>query len=345
MPSSRATSRKGFPMSEPSPHARADLSLFANTRYDLPAGLVVFLVALPLCLGIAVASGAPPAAGIIAGIVGGIVIPPFSKSALSVSVRGRSDGHRFDGDRTAGRLRSLFGGDGARGVDADRARFGQGRWPWRARPVVGHQRHVGGHRPDPDPQAAPARDGLRRRELLFSRLRLIDGRQHAHGSVGFDHGHRMGRAHHQRDLPGHPLRMEQNAIRQAGFPSSCAPGRRARGLTQSRFRAVRAFAAPRRVSPGHSRGGGDRRRFLPRAARPRLVGTRSQRGVHHGGYDRARCVHRDVCSASKPSIASIPFDAAHPPAGSSLRKAWAIRSAASSVACPSPRSSFAPART
>ena len=64
---------------------RADLGLFSNTRYDLPAGLVVFLVALPLCLGIALASGAPLFSGIIAGIVGGIVIPLVSKSALSVS--------------------------------------------------------------------------------------------------------------------------------------------------------------------------------------------------------------------------------------------------------------------
>ncbi|WP_396179173.1 SulP family inorganic anion transporter [Flavobacterium sp.] len=60
-------------------------SLFANLKSDLPAGLVVFLVALPLCLGIALASGAPPLSGIIAGIVGGIVVGFFSKSHLSVS--------------------------------------------------------------------------------------------------------------------------------------------------------------------------------------------------------------------------------------------------------------------
>ncbi|MEO1335812.1 MAG: SulP family inorganic anion transporter, partial [Myxococcota bacterium] len=64
---------------------RTDLSILANTRYDLSAGLVVFLVALPLCLGIALASGAPLFSGIIAGIVGGIIIPLASKSALSVS--------------------------------------------------------------------------------------------------------------------------------------------------------------------------------------------------------------------------------------------------------------------
>lgn len=53
--------------------------------HDIPAGLVVFLVALPLCLGIAVASGAPPFSGVIAGIVGGLVISLFSGSQLSVS--------------------------------------------------------------------------------------------------------------------------------------------------------------------------------------------------------------------------------------------------------------------
>lgn len=59
--------------------------LFASWRYDLPAALVVFLVALPLCLGVALASGAPLFSGLIAGIIGGIVIGILSKSPLSVS--------------------------------------------------------------------------------------------------------------------------------------------------------------------------------------------------------------------------------------------------------------------
>ena len=54
-------------------------------KSDLPAGLVVFLVALPLCLGIALASGAPFFSGIISGIIGGIVIGVLSGSKLSVS--------------------------------------------------------------------------------------------------------------------------------------------------------------------------------------------------------------------------------------------------------------------
>lgn len=56
-----------------------------NLRKDLPAGLVVFLVALPLCLGISLASGAPLFSGIITGIIGGVVVSLLSGSALSVS--------------------------------------------------------------------------------------------------------------------------------------------------------------------------------------------------------------------------------------------------------------------
>jgi carbonic anhydrase len=60
-------------------------SLFAHIKNDLPAGIVVFLVAVPLCLGISLASGAPFFSGMIAGIIGGIVIGLLSNSHLSVS--------------------------------------------------------------------------------------------------------------------------------------------------------------------------------------------------------------------------------------------------------------------
>ncbi|MFT3768214.1 MAG: SulP family inorganic anion transporter [Minicystis sp.] len=71
---------------EAAPSSRLpNLSPWANLRYDLPAGLVVFLVAVPLCLGIALASGAPALSGILAGIAGGLVIPLISRSPLSVS--------------------------------------------------------------------------------------------------------------------------------------------------------------------------------------------------------------------------------------------------------------------
>jgi len=57
----------------------------SSAQRDVPAGVVVFLVALPLCLGIAQASGAPLLSGLIAGIVGGLLVTAISSSQLSVS--------------------------------------------------------------------------------------------------------------------------------------------------------------------------------------------------------------------------------------------------------------------
>jgi MFS superfamily sulfate permease-like transporter len=54
-------------------------------KHDLSAGLSVFLVALPLCLGIALASGAPLYAGLLSGIIGGLVVAVVSGSSLAVS--------------------------------------------------------------------------------------------------------------------------------------------------------------------------------------------------------------------------------------------------------------------
>ncbi len=59
--------------------------LLVNFKYDLPAGIVIFFVAVPLCLGIAHASGAPLLSGLISGIVGGLIVGLISKSPLSVS--------------------------------------------------------------------------------------------------------------------------------------------------------------------------------------------------------------------------------------------------------------------
>jgi len=60
-------------------------NMFAYPRQDIVAGIVVFLVALPLCLGIAVACGVPPVSGLVAGAVGGLVVPWLSRSPLSVT--------------------------------------------------------------------------------------------------------------------------------------------------------------------------------------------------------------------------------------------------------------------
>ncbi len=59
--------------------------MFKTLKKDLPASIVVFFVALPLCLGIALASGAPLFSGLIAGIVGGIVVGSLSGSQIGVS--------------------------------------------------------------------------------------------------------------------------------------------------------------------------------------------------------------------------------------------------------------------
>lgn len=61
------------------------LSPFKHFKHDLPAGIVVALVALPLCLGIAFASNAPLISGLVAGIVGGIIVAALSKSPLAVT--------------------------------------------------------------------------------------------------------------------------------------------------------------------------------------------------------------------------------------------------------------------
>ena len=67
------------------PPQHENLDVFANLQHDIPAGIGVFLIAIPLALGIALASGAPLFSGLIAGVIGGIVVPLVSRSPLGVS--------------------------------------------------------------------------------------------------------------------------------------------------------------------------------------------------------------------------------------------------------------------
>ena len=67
------------------PRATNYYNMFKTIKNDLPASIVVFFVALPLCLGIALASGAPLFSGVIAGIIGGIVVGGLSGSKIGVS--------------------------------------------------------------------------------------------------------------------------------------------------------------------------------------------------------------------------------------------------------------------
>ena len=60
-------------------------NLFQNLKSDIPASIVVFFVAIPLCLGIALASGAPLISGLIAGIIGGLLVGAISGSQIGVS--------------------------------------------------------------------------------------------------------------------------------------------------------------------------------------------------------------------------------------------------------------------
>jgi carbonic anhydrase len=67
------------------PQQNDDFSIYSNLKADLPAAIAVFLVSVPLSLGIALASGAPLFSGLITGIIGGLVVAPLSGSALGIS--------------------------------------------------------------------------------------------------------------------------------------------------------------------------------------------------------------------------------------------------------------------
>ncbi len=64
---------------------KRDPTIFATLKYDIPASVAVFLVSVPLSLGIALASGAPLFAGLLTGIIGGLVVAPLGASSIGVS--------------------------------------------------------------------------------------------------------------------------------------------------------------------------------------------------------------------------------------------------------------------
>ena len=125
---------------------------------DLTAGLVVFLVALPLCLGVALASNAPLFSGLLAGIVGGILVGLLSGSQTSVS------GPAAGLTAVVAAQIALLGSFQAFLLAVVLAGLIQiapgrrpGRVPRRLLPVQRHQGAAGRHRRDPDPQADPPR--------------------------------------------------------------------------------------------------------------------------------------------------------------------------------------------
>ena len=81
----RDTRKKKVRMKNGTQSTEAGNSLGGHLRDDVLAGIVVFLVALPLCIGIALASNAPPLAGIVAGIVAGLIVGPLSNAQVTIS--------------------------------------------------------------------------------------------------------------------------------------------------------------------------------------------------------------------------------------------------------------------
>ncbi len=132
--------------------------LSATLPRDLTSGLVVFLVALPLCLGVALASGAPLFSGVLAGIVGGILVGMLSGSHTSVS--GPAAGLTAIVAAQIAVARIVPGvpaGGGARGADPDRPGARPGRVHRCLLPVQRHQGPAGRHRRDPDSETDPPR--------------------------------------------------------------------------------------------------------------------------------------------------------------------------------------------
>ena len=127
--------------------------MFKHLNKDIPASLVVFFVALPLCLGIALASGAPLFSGLIAGMVGGVVVGSLSGSSLGVS--GPAAGLAvivLGAIHSLGSFESFPAGRGAGGRDSTDSRAAEGRDHWLLFSFRSDQRNAcrdRDHYPDP----------------------------------------------------------------------------------------------------------------------------------------------------------------------------------------------------
>ena len=185
----------------------------AFLRHDLPASIVVFLIAIPLSLGIAAASGAPLLAGLVAAVVGGIVAGALGGAPLQVS--GPAAGLTVI---VAGTV-AEFGLAGTAAIvahrrpGADRARRLPPR-PRRPRPLPGRRarharRHRPGHRAQPGARAARRR---RRRAPPGDNLRELPGQIAGH------HGAAVlaRRAHHRDPAALAPPGEDLAAARRAG---------------------------------------------------------------------------------------------------------------------------------
>ena len=136
----------------------------SDVSRDLAAGLVVFLVALPLCLGVALASNAPLFSGLVAGIVGGILVGILSGSQASVSGPAAGLTAVVAAQIAAlGSFQAFLLAVIDRGPDPDRPGAGPGRLPRGLLPLQRDQGPAGRDRRDPDPETDPPRPGPRPR--------------------------------------------------------------------------------------------------------------------------------------------------------------------------------------
>ncbi len=229
---------------------------------DLSAGLVVFLVALPLCLGVALASNAPLFSGILAGIVGGLVVGAISKSQTSVSGPAAGLTAVVAAQIAAARLVPGFSaGRDDCGRAADRVGRDSRRGDRGFRALQCDQGIAGGHRADPDPQATAASGRPRRESVGDDVVRRSGPRKHVF-RVGAPVQCPASRSRRRRrGLDRHPAGVGQDQAAQAVTDSGAADRRARRGWLEFAPGPPGRSVDHRRHAPGASSGGGQPGRF------------------------------------------------------------------------------------